>query len=178
MHVAMGCYWMRMVQWKNHVRQQVWTAHMHGQVLFNAICTRSTAASGGKSSSPSMPETAAGCQMQSRGADLIADSGYVHILLGIKGTIRHSANAFLHVSSNLIYMELLEASCGSAAVHFMRLCSTATYLNLFTCACAAAHQFWHAKVLLIAPLSLQDQSYPAVMPFTTTLAEKYVFVLQ
>ncbi len=71
-----------------------------------------------------MPETAAGCRMQSRGADLIADSGYIHILLGIKGAIRHSANAFLHVSSNLIYMELLEASCGGAAVHFMRLYST------------------------------------------------------
>ena len=105
---------------------------MHGRVLFNAICTRSTAASSGKSSSPSMPETAVGCQMR---ADLIADSGYVHILLGIKGTIRHSANAFLHVSSNLIYMELLEASCGSAAVHFMRLCATATaYMCLRCCA--------------------------------------------
>ena len=75
-------------------------------------------------------------------------------------------------------MELLEASCGGAAVHFMRLCSTVTYLNQPLCGCAAVQQHWHAEVLLIAPLSLQEQSYPAAMPFTTMLAENYVFVLQ
>ncbi len=116
--------------------------------------------------------------MQGKGADLIADSGYIHILLGIKGAIRHSANAFLHVSRNLIHMELLEASCGGAAVHFVHLCSTVTNLNLLLSGCAAVQRRWHAKVLLIAPLSLQEQSYPAATPFTTMLAEDYVFVLQ
>ena len=72
-----------------------------------------------------------------QGADLIADSGYIHILLGIKGTIRHSANAFLHVSSNLIHMELLEASCGGAPVHFMCLCSMVTHLDRLLCGVAA-----------------------------------------
>ena len=116
--------------------------------------------------------------MQGRGADLIADSGYIHILLGNKGAIRHSANAFLHVSSNLILMELLEASCGGAPVHFMCLCSMVICLKQLLCGCAGVQQRWHAKVLLIALLSLQEQSYRAALPFTTMLAENYVFVLQ
>ena len=116
--------------------------------------------------------------MQGRGADLIADSGYVHILLGIKGAIRHPANAFLHVSSNLIHVKLLEASCGGAPIHFMCLCSMVTQLNRLLCGCTAVQRRWHAKVLLIAILSRQERSYPAAMTFTTMLAKNYVFVLQ
>ena len=55
------------------------------------------------------------------GTDLIADCGDVDILLSVKGAVRHSADALLHVSSYLVHMELSKAGCGAAAIHLMCL---------------------------------------------------------
>ena len=56
------------------------------------------------------------------GTDLIADSGYVDILLSVKGAVRDSADALLHVGGNLVHLELAEAGGGAAALPLVPAC--------------------------------------------------------
>ena len=57
-------------------------------------------------------------------AHLIADSGYVGILLSIKGPIRDSTDALLHVCPNLLQMILPVAGGGKRIVQWFHLHST------------------------------------------------------
>lgn len=65
-----------------------------------------------------LPQPGTQCRL---GTDLIADSGYVDILLSVKGVVRDSADALLHVGSDLVHLELPEAGSGAAALHLVGL---------------------------------------------------------